>query len=48
MQMRHKSGQFAPKNTIHFVSKLIIFLKVEPDTGEILGQPRSDVYQSMN
>ena len=43
-----KQREFAPKHAIHFVSKLIIFQRVESDTAENLGQPRSDVYQSMN
>ena len=32
-----KQRDFAPKNAIHFVSKLIIFQKVESDTSENLG-----------
>ena len=40
-----KQREFAPKNAIHFVSKLIIFQRVESDTGENLERPRSDVYQ---
>ena len=43
-----KHCDFAPKNAIHFVLKLIIFQKVESNTGENLGRPRSDVYQSTN
>ena len=39
---------FAPKNAINFVSKLIIFQKVESDTGENLGWPRTEVYQFAN
>ena len=35
-----KQHDFAPKNAIHFISKLI--------TGENLGRPRSDVYQFTN
>ena len=31
-----------------FVSKLIISQKLEPDTDENLGQPRSDMHQSTN
>ena len=39
-----KQRNFAPQNAIHFVSKLIIFQKVESesDTAENLGQLRSD------
>ena len=36
---------FAPKNAINFVLKLIIFQKVESDTGENLGWPKTVVYQ---
>ena len=43
-----KQHDFAPKNAIHFVLKIIIFQKVESDTGENLRRPRSDVYQSTN
>ena len=43
-----KQRDFAPKNAIHFVLNLIIFQKVKSDTGENLGRPRSDVYQSTN
>ena len=32
-----KQRDLAPKNAIHFVSKLIIFQKVESDTDENLG-----------
>ena len=35
---------FAPKNAINFVSKLIIFQKVDSDTDENLGWPRTEVY----
>ena len=45
-----KQRVFAPKNKIHFVSKLIIFKmeQVQSHTGESLGQPRSNVFQLMN
>ena len=43
-----KQRDFARRNAIHFVSKLIIFHKVESDTIENLGRPRTDVYQSAN
>ena len=43
-----KQRDFAPKNAIHFVSKLIVFQKVESDTGENLGRPRTDVYHSVH
>ena len=43
-----KQRDFAPKNAVHFVSKLNIFHKVESDVGENLGRRRTDVYQSMN
>ena len=45
-----KQRDFAIKNAIHFVSKLIIFQKVESDTGtgENLGRPRSDLHQFTN
>ena len=39
-----KQRDFAPKNEIHFASKLIIFQKVESDTAQNLGRTRSDVY----
>ena len=39
---------FAPKNAINFVSTLIIFQKVESDTGENLGWPKTEVCQFMN
>ena len=42
--MREKSQRdFAPKNAVHFVSKLIIFQKVESDTSKNLGQLRTEV-----
>ena len=41
-----KQRNFAPKNAIHLVLKLIIFQKVETDTGEYLGRPRSDMHHS--
>ena len=37
-----KQCDFAPKNAIHFVSKRIIFQKVESDTSENLQRPISD------
>ena len=43
-----KQGDFAPKNAIYFVLKLIIFQKVESDMVENLGWSRTDVYLSMN
>ena len=43
-----KQRDFAPKNAIHLVSKLIVFQKVESYTGENLGRPRTDLYQSTN
>ena len=45
-----KQRDFAPKNAIYFVSKLILskMEQVESDTGENLGKPRSNVYQLMN
>ena len=43
-----KQHDFGPKNTIHFVSKLIIIQKIESDIGETLGRLRIEVYQSMN
>ena len=39
---------FAPKNAINFVSKLIIFQKVESDNGKNLGWPKTEVYQFTN
>ena len=42
------SARFSPKNAIYFVSELIIFQKVESDTSENFGWPRSDGYQSMH
>ena len=35
-----KQCDLAPKNTIHFVSKLIIFQEVGSDIDESWGQPR--------
>ena len=46
-----KQRYFAPKNAIHFVSKLKSFSKTEQvksDTGENLGRLRSDKYQFTN
>ena len=43
-----KQRDLAPKNAIHFVSKLIIFQKVDSATGDNLWRPKSDVYQSTN
>ena len=40
-----KQRNFEPKNAIHFVSKLIIFQKLESETGENLWRPRTDDYQ---
>ena len=39
-ELGRKQRSFAPKNAIHFVSKLIIFQTVESNTGETLGWPR--------
>ena len=46
--MRQKAARFCTKKCYPFVSKLIIFQKVESDIGENLGQPRPDLYQSTN
>ena len=43
-----KQRDFAPKNAIQFVPKLIIFQKIKLDIGENLGRLRTDVYQSIN
>ena len=43
-----KQRDFARKNAIHFLSKLIIFQKVESDVGENSGRPRSDEYHELN
>ena len=42
------SAILPPKHAIYFVLKLIIFQKVESDTGENLGRPRSDVHHELN
>ena len=43
-----KQHDFAPKNAIQYVPKLIIFQKIKSDIDENLGRLRTDVYQSMN
>ena len=45
-----KQRGFPPKNAIHLVQNLSLFKteQVQSDTGENLGRPGSDVYQSTN